>query len=338
MFRSATPLPLETLLGICTEPVSPFRLSIRQGFYLSRLRVGKSASGDFASLSKEVVSLHTAIRELSDEIRNVDSIHNYTNAHRKAELEEILANCRSVLTELEQLLSRYSSLGSGALNTRDDDGRATFLAASGKKVWNRLRFSSKEISSIRDKLVFYTSTISLFLQTLGSGSLRRIEGKLDELIQEVRSGKRETTTFMIFGEQNEPEDVHWNSLEDAIQDEDITRAELDAHQNGIRAYLQEQVAKFDLPIRLQPVETRTFAKAPAPIDPVSPVDQNFRTTTPSFRWIRDDACGGSRKLHGLPHLVPPPDRVLSSLTKSDNPEKGETVKHLSSPIYIVLIL
>ena len=144
-----------------------------------------------------------------------------------------MTNCRSVLTDLEQLLSKYQTLGK--------------LDGSRAKPWDKLRFGNKDLSSVREKLVVHTNALSLFLQTLGTGSLGRIERVLDHLVQEVRAGKRETTTIIIFGEHNEPQDVHWNSVEKAMHGEGIPKKELELHRNGIRAYLQEQVEKFHLP-------------------------------------------------------------------------------------------
>ena len=186
-----------------------------------------------------MVSLHTALREISDEEQNPESLLNRSGNEKGLELQDILANCRSVLSELEQLLSKYGSLSTANLKG---------------KTLDRLRFGSKNLSSIREKLVFHTSAISLFLHTLGTGRLGRIEKRLDELIQEVKNGQRETTTIMIFGDQNEPQDVYWNRLETALQSEGISKDEVDAHKHGIRAYLQEQAEKLQLPIRSIPRE------------------------------------------------------------------------------------
>lgn len=116
----------------------------------------------------------------------------------------------------------------------------------------------------------------MFLQTLGTDSLGRIEKKLDELIQEVRNGQRETTTLMTFGERDEPEDVHWSGLETALKKDGISRTDLDTHKNGIRAYLQEQVEKFQLPIR-----TRRFLCKEFP-----PCNREFKRKFELARHIR----------------------------------------------------
>jgi hypothetical protein len=47
--------------------------------------------------------LHTAIKELQDEIENPDSILNRTDAGKKVELGVLVKNCSGALEQLNQL-------------------------------------------------------------------------------------------------------------------------------------------------------------------------------------------------------------------------------------------
>lgn len=96
--------------------------------------------------------MHTAIKELEDEIENHDSILNRTGADIKKELGFLVKNCRSVLQQLGQLLVKYKSLGTGT-----------------KRAWDRLRWGTENLQEIRDKLMVDTSFSTLFLTMLGTG-------------------------------------------------------------------------------------------------------------------------------------------------------------------------
>jgi hypothetical protein len=122
---------------------------------------------------RTVISLHTAIKELQDEAENPDSIFNRTGARKKKELAALVQNCNGVLQRLYNLLIKYKSLGTGS-----------------KQTWDRLRWGTEQdnLTGIREKLMNHTSSLTLFLTTLGAGSLGRIEKKLDQLIEDVRAG------------------------------------------------------------------------------------------------------------------------------------------------------
>lgn len=130
----------------------------------------KGASAEFAEVCNEVLSIHTALRELEDETQNEDSILNRAGKGRQKELDNIVQNCTEVLRQLETLVTKYRSLGT-----------------SQRKVWDRVKFGDEGIQVIRNKLVLHTSTLTLFLTSLGTGSLGRIEKKLDDIAAEIRA-------------------------------------------------------------------------------------------------------------------------------------------------------
>ena len=153
-----------------------------------------------------------------------------SEAWKKRELETILSNCRSTLASLDEFLGKYHSLGSNQPRALD-----------------RLRFGKHDLTRIRGQLVLHTSTIGLFLLGLDTESLGRIEQRLDEMVVEMRKGKREPTTIIILGEKNGTRDVDWRGLGAELQRAGMKSEDIVAHQHGIRAYVQEQVEKYQLP-------------------------------------------------------------------------------------------
>ena len=117
--------------------------------------------------------MHAAIKELEDEADSPISALSRSDERKKHELKEILNNCRNSLAQLEGLLTKYKSLGT-----------------KHKKNWDKIRLSAEGLDDARSKISFHTSGINLFMTTLGTSSLGRIETKLDQLAQDIRQGLR----------------------------------------------------------------------------------------------------------------------------------------------------
>ena len=259
---------------------------------------GKLATNEFNEISREVASLHTAIKEVSDEVQNPQSVLNRSCDSKKSELETILVNCRSALGSLDALLGKYRSLSSDRPRTLD-----------------RLRFGSKDLARIRGQLALNTNTIELFLVGLGTSSLGRIEERLDELVAEMRSGKRESTNIIIFGDNNEARDVHWLRLAAELRHGGMSSEDINAHQNGIRAYLQEQAEKYQLSIRSPPDKLL--------------LPELERKSNPKIHTVKDDASFRLFAQNGNPdpsqldrpplsvNPHPPPDRPLPAIPSSN---------------------
>ncbi|KAL3423938.1 dnaJ heat shock family protein [Phlyctema vagabunda] len=190
----------------------------------------KGAGSAFTEVQNEVLGLHTALRELHDETENPDSIFNRTGAGKRNELGTLVRNCMGVLKDLNKLLIKYKSLGT-----------------SSKRTWDRVKFGAENLQEIRDRLLSHTSSLTLFLTTLGTGSLGRIEKKLDELIADVRAGRRERTILTIAGEDGDDDsETQWNILKSDLADEGVPRSDIERHKHWIKAKLTELVENGDL--------------------------------------------------------------------------------------------
>jgi hypothetical protein len=176
-----------------------------------------------------VIALHTVLKELEDELENPDSILNRSGASKASELNLLVRNCRSVLQNLNKLLIKYKSLGT-----------------SSKKTWDRIQFGTENLSEIREKLMSHTSSLTLFLTTLGTGSLGRIEKKLDELIADVRAGRKEKSVLTMVDENEEESNSMWNEWKLELVEEGFTRSELEAHKHWIIARLRELIDNGEL--------------------------------------------------------------------------------------------
>lgn len=136
----------------------------------------------------------------------------------------LVKNCNDVLQDLNKLLIKYKSLGTAS-----------------KRKWDRLKWGTENMQGIQERLMSQRSTLTLFLTTLGTGSLGRIEKKLDQLIEDVRAGRREETVLtMAIGDDDEDEsDVQWNILKAELFDDGLTKVEIEGHKHWIKAKLAE---------------------------------------------------------------------------------------------------
>ena len=90
-------------------------------------------------------------------------------------------------------------------------------------------------------MTFHTSSVSLYLTTLGTGSLSRVEKRLDEIVRETQSGKREPSILSTIDSDVEDADEQWNALKNELKGE-----------GHIKTYLANLIRRRDLQ------ETKSF--------------------------------------------------------------------------------
>jgi hypothetical protein len=254
----------------------------------SVFRSCKAAPGEFQELSKEVSSLHTALKELEDEASDPQSLLNRRGARRKDELFMIRDNIETALQQLDDIVKRYQSLG-----RRE------------KKTWDRVRFAAEDLDAIRGKLVFHTSAISLFLQSLSVGSLGRIEGVLEDLVREVRAGKKEKTLLSACGEEEE-EDYDafaWAELKRELEEEGISGQDIEKYKDAIKIHLKNLVG-----------DNR---------DGDGEAETTDRASTGSGDWRSDDEWESASQREGL-------DKIETPYSKDMGPD-GSSRARLDKP-------
>lgn len=173
----------------------------------SLYRACKSSPSSFLELSRELNSLHTILLELSDEAGSPTSLLNRRGATRKEELDSLVDNLREVLTEIDGILKRYGSLG------RDQ-----------KKVWERVGFASHNLGELRGRLQIHVGSLQVFMQSLSVGSLGRIEVILDELVRDVRAGRKERSVISCAEEEENADEVAWSECKYQLMELFVLRA------------------------------------------------------------------------------------------------------------------
>ncbi|KAF4625089.1 hypothetical protein G7Y89_g13080 [Cudoniella acicularis] len=151
-----------------------------------------------------------------------NSLLNRRGAARKPELDILLRNLEEVLWSIENIVQRYRSLG------RDQ-----------KKTWDRVKFASEDLATLRQKLTFHTSAIQPFFSSLFAGSLARIEGILDDFVQDIKAGLKEPS--VISTSEDDDDEVAWSEQERELIGDGITRQDVERHKDDIKEYLKKLV-------------------------------------------------------------------------------------------------
>jgi hypothetical protein len=135
-----------------------------------------NAPREFHEAGRETGSLYAILDALKDEVDDPESplLH---HEQRTKDFARIVTCCRSVLSDLDQIVAKYSTLGT-------DNAR----------MWHRFRFPHKEVGELRNKLTCHTNMLSTFLDAIGLGTLGRVEKRLDAVEeQSVRVHERLTS-------------------------------------------------------------------------------------------------------------------------------------------------
>ena len=127
----------------------------------------KDGPREYREISREAKAIRYAINSLSSDAQDPHSLLNTKGVKRKPELIEIIENCETTMQEVQAMIDRHSSL-------KDDQGKLI-------RVWDAYKVGSSDLDSLRGKLTFYTSIISMFLLSLEGSAVARIEKKVDKI-------------------------------------------------------------------------------------------------------------------------------------------------------------
>lgn len=140
----------------------------------------RKACGEHDELTREVLGLHVVLRRLEQEVEKPGNPINNGNSGDtyKEELMVIVDGCKKVLNVLDQVLTKYN-----ALSERE---------RSGRKLSQKIRFGNgkmADLAEMRSKLTYYTSAMSLFLNTVSMGTMGKVERQMNDAGEDLRDIK-----------------------------------------------------------------------------------------------------------------------------------------------------
>ena len=200
----------------------------------------RKACGEHDELTREVSSLHAVICRLEKEASKPESPINRPGDRCKEELQAIVGGCETVLKLLDRVLEKY--------NTLSEKERSV------KKLWQRVRCGNGELADVRDmreKLTYYTSALSLFVNMVSMGSIGRVEQKMEIAggdIREIRIAVNGITAHLLSATNREgsvlttyadDDKAVWKEFRKELIEEGFSSSIIRKHKRLIKAYIKE---------------------------------------------------------------------------------------------------
>lgn len=179
----------------------------------------KGAASEFQEITAEVLSLHTVLRELKDACVDSSSLINRAADCKKHELSKIVRSCQRTLDKIDKLVTKYHSLGTDK-----------------NRLWHQLGFGATNLAPLRSSLMLSVSNLNLFLTSLETSSLARIETLLERLIEEVRLGTKAPT---VLSSALDNTGVGWPQLKAELTDEGIPKADIELYKDSIQEWISK---------------------------------------------------------------------------------------------------
>ena len=197
----------------------------------------KDAPQHFHEISGEVSRLHIILKEIGEVLADLKE---GLKPSKEAELRELATGCQDVLTDLEELLSKFRSLGSHS-----------------RRTFDRLRWSQDDVTALRNRIMFNITLLGTFcdtvqmcilpvcegiLLTYNRSSQARLEQKLDEFRKEFRSGLRADS---IVSSASLGEKEAWRQLRRELREAGIPKHVIKEKRTFIVSWFQEAMASGD---------------------------------------------------------------------------------------------
>ena len=195
----------------------------------------RSGPPELRELSREVETLQTTMSRLKEDSENPTSLLRRKGQSREKDMKQITANLREILEEIQAFVDKHSTL---AEPTASKHGTGLV-----KRVWHAYNVGSADLDNMRSKLTFYTSTIDLFLDSLGAAALGRIEHKLDSLVAHLIAASAEKNGQMLDDDKSIlslanpiPDASAWNVLRSELVAAGISETDIEDHKDRIVSY------------------------------------------------------------------------------------------------------
>jgi hypothetical protein len=139
----------------------------------------QKAGDEYVEIARETRSLHSVLKILCTESKSSKSVVFKQDLESAAELLSITRGCRTVLDEIGGTLAKYEGLN-------PNNGAAS--VGAGKRLWHKFRFGWKveELGFIRSKLIAYTSTLSVLLDTMQLKATGQLDTKMETGFAELK--------------------------------------------------------------------------------------------------------------------------------------------------------
>lgn len=280
----------------------------------------RKACGEHDEIARQASSLHILLQRLEHEVENPSSLFNKSIDNTKEEILALTSGCEKVLKTLDRVLAKYNALS--------DTER------KGRKLWLRIRFGNGEIVDMRDiraKMTYYTSALSLFLNTMSIGSAGRVEQQMNnagEELREIKSAVNTITAQMMAANHEstvltsyvDDDKAVWKELRRELVADGFKSAVIHKYKNIIKAYVSELAERGLLDEQ---------------DDEVKKQNEEIKRIAHGLTHFTIDRCESAGTQINSPTSNPTSSSVYHGLTVEDNrlgKIPTEAMAHSSSPV------
>lgn len=89
--------------------------------------------------------------------------------------------------------------------------------------------------------MIHTNAVNIFISSLSAGSLARIERILDELVRDIKAGKKEPSVISTATCEAEDDELAWGELERELVGDGITRQDVERYKEDIKEHLKKLI-------------------------------------------------------------------------------------------------
>ena len=126
---------------------------------------------------------------------------------------------------------------------------------SGRKLWQRIRFSNGEMQDLTKLIEDYSSALSLFLNMVSIGSVGRVEKRMEEAggdLREIKLAVNGITAHLLAGSKREgsvltayadDDKAVWKESRRELVSEGFSSATIHEHKDLIKAYVKELASR-----------------------------------------------------------------------------------------------
>ena len=200
----------------------------------------RDGPSDFRELSREVDTLQITILRMKQDYQDPTSLLARKGRSREKDMKQITDNCREVLDEIQTFVDKHGLVAEPATPRRP--------IHEIKRTWHAYKVGSADLDDVRGKLTFHTSTIDLFLDSLGLAALGRIEHQLSFLVTHWRpifaqymastTAIPEDAKSVLNLASSTPNEDAWDALRSELVAAGISSSDIEYHKERILAYIK----------------------------------------------------------------------------------------------------
>ncbi|MCJ1412477.1 hypothetical protein MMC19_006571 [Ptychographa xylographoides] len=182
----------------------------------------KNSSEILKDLSSDVASLHVVWKHTLDFVQQGE-----VDEDRQEQLTTIERNSYDVLTDIESYSAKHES-----------------LASQSQPAWDHMEGGTEDVTSLKERVVCAAAQLTVFNTAVASSFKARIERKLEKLLADSRSSKRDRSILSIYTvESLSSEDPEaWRTLQKELEEIGVGEFVFLQHRGFIRAWLQNALA------------------------------------------------------------------------------------------------